>query len=147
MTIAIVSDDTSPDESSELSPLQQLIWSYRERTGESFAAIARRAGVARQTISKVAHSNSVPRSGTLDALARGLRVPPSDVYELAARSITRRGHFGPTTGTDLSPHATQMVRLMDSLSAGDARDLLRLAQAFVEAISSAQRRAARRHLR
>jgi transcriptional regulator with XRE-family HTH domain len=139
MSFAVVTDDTATDDPSDLSPLQQLIWSYRERTGESFAVIARRAGVARQTISKVAHSNSVPRVSTLDALARGLLVPESDVYELAAATIRQRGHQSPTDG--LSAHAIQMVRLMESLSPADAVDLLRLAQSFQDAVRR------RRHLR
>jgi transcriptional regulator with XRE-family HTH domain len=110
--------------------LQQLIADHLERTGETYADIARRAGCPRQTVSAIMHKEtftSVPHQVTLDRLAKGLQVSRRTVRDAAARSIGL-GWGGYTTDT---PAETILLDLVHELPEELVSVLIESARAMV----------------
>lgn len=67
--------------------LQELIHTHCLETGETLSDIAARGGLARQTVSAIAHRDdpgAIPRRGTLAKLAAGLGIPLGLVERAAA---------------------------------------------------------------
>jgi transcriptional regulator with XRE-family HTH domain len=67
--------------------LAELVTAHCDRTGDSLAAIAKRGGMSRQTLSALVNREgpmSWVRQSTLEALARGLDLPVESVRQVAA---------------------------------------------------------------
>jgi transcriptional regulator with XRE-family HTH domain len=67
--------------------LQELIHNHCQETGETLSDIAARGGLARQTVSAIAHRDdpgAIPRRVTLAKLATGLGLPLEIVERAAA---------------------------------------------------------------
>src|SRR5262245_14804778 len=74
----------------ESNPLAVLVTAHMHGTGDSLAAIAARSGLSRQTISGLVNgSRNVPRTETLQALARGLDLPYEALRDAALRNAVR----------------------------------------------------------
>ena len=123
------------------TPLQRLIWDHRQRTGETFADIARRAGVPRQTISQIANNpdpRRTPRPATLDALALGLGVSRELVEtladEVAAQVAEAERAEAPTPYLSRvsDPDLVVLLGIAEALSPEGRRVLLATAHALGE---------------
>jgi cyanate lyase len=72
-----------------VTPLQRLLLEHMEATGESFADIARRGGMPRQTVQAVLYrqGHSVPLESTMEKLATGLGLPVAAIHEAVADGL------------------------------------------------------------
>jgi transcriptional regulator with XRE-family HTH domain len=71
-----------------MDPLQCLIAERLGERGWSYGEVARRGALPRSTVYTLASTRNLarpPRAATIDALARGLDVPVSEVRAAAAR--------------------------------------------------------------
>jgi hypothetical protein len=108
--------------------LQNLILDHVEQTGETFADIAARGRMPRQTVSALVNRPpgfpSMPHADTIKRLAAGLRLPRSVVQAAAAESVCAE-HPEPT------PDAVLLARLVETLPGRDVAVLLATARALV----------------
>lgn len=113
--------------------LDELIRQHQDRTGESFAQIATRAGLSKAKVGQLALKGGphVPRAETLSKLATGLQVPFSTVQ--AAAMVT--AGVAPESGA-----RDQRVDVL-AMNAGhlDDDDLERV-EVFIEALIARRRR-------
>jgi cyanate lyase len=77
-----------------VTPLQRLLLEHMEATGESFAEIARRGGMPRQTVQAVLYrqGHSVPLEATMEKLAKGLGLPVAAIREAVADGLAPDSH-------------------------------------------------------
>lgn len=69
--------------------MAELVSAHCRRTGESMAEVAARGGMSRQTLSGLVNRTgpkALPRTATLEALARGLELPFETVRHVAAET-------------------------------------------------------------
>jgi transcriptional regulator with XRE-family HTH domain len=93
----------------------------RERAGISASELARRAGIAKSTLSQIEAGTGNPSIETLWALAVALGVPVSRLIEPPQPPVrVVRANEGPTTQ---SGHADYAARLLASCPPGARRDL------------------------
>lgn len=93
----------------------------RERAGISASELARRAGIAKSTLSQLEAGTGNPSIETLWALATALGVPVSRLIEPPQPSVkVIRADEGPTTRSD---HADYTARLLASCPPGARRDV------------------------
>ena len=117
--------------------LATLIQQHRDKTGDSYSDIARRAGLSKAKIGQLAHDRApgtagqahMPRSETLAKLARGLRLPLETV-QLAAISSAGIKPKSYTGGSHVDLIATKLREL-------DARDL-QTVRVLVDSLASAK---------
>jgi hypothetical protein len=113
-----------------LNPLQRLIAQHCHDTGETYAHVAMRGRMPRQTVSALMNRPpafaSMPHADTLNRLAVGLRLPRSVVRAAAAESVSPI-HPEPT------PDAVLLARLVEALPPTDVAVLLATARALVNA--------------
>jgi len=72
-----------------INPLQRLIQERLREQSWSYGQVARRGGLPRSTVYTLAVTRNLarpPRPATIDALAKGLDLPPSAVRAAAAQS-------------------------------------------------------------
>src|SRR5580692_8783186 len=82
-------EGAAPPPERAVSPLQRLIRQRLRERNWSYGEVARRGGLPRSTVYKLAMTRNLvrpPRPATIDALARGLDVPVSLVRAAAAES-------------------------------------------------------------
>jgi transcriptional regulator with XRE-family HTH domain len=78
----------------------------RMDAGLSIGELAERAGVQRETLSRIENGHTVPRAATLYKLGQALRLKPSEIIALGERDAARR--------TDVEGAAAELVRLEDT---------------------------------
>lgn len=120
---------TAKTQRRQFNALQQLIQDHTQLTGETYADIAARGGLPRQTVSALMQRDDyhgVPQARTLDRLAKGLQVSRQTVRDAAARSITLGN--GQTAGT---PLATVLADLVAVLPEAQVRVLIASAREMV----------------
>lgn len=119
-----------------LNALQRLIADHCENTGETYADIAQRGAMPRQTISALMNRPpgypSMPHADTIRRLAKGLRLPRAVVQSAAASSVQ-------VTSPEPTPTAVLLAQLVESLPETDVAVLLATARALV---ANAQTRSA-----
>lgn len=94
--------------------LADLIQRHIDTTGETYAAIAERAGVSRGRISQIAGGDAgLPKRDTLLGLARALSLPPAVIQSAAAVSAGIGQPDGALT------HADVIAARLPYLSAND----------------------------
>ncbi len=124
---------TEGDQTVEARTLAQIIREHQAATGESYQAIADRSGLSKTKIAQLAmdaHPN-MPRTDTLEKIARGLKMP---VKVVTAAALHQRGY----SSTDYSD--TAMMLLMERY-----KSLPREWQQFVDdTVASIYERTARR---
>lgn len=89
------------DEDRRRLTLADLVRIHQQRTGESYATIARRAGMSKAKVGQIADPASPfrPRRVTLGQLATGLQVPLEVVYRAAALTTDDEPHRAPISPT------------------------------------------------
>ena len=117
--------------------LATLIQQHRERTGDSYADIARRAGLSKAKIGQLAQATGpgtagqahMPRSETLAKVAKGLGLPLETVQLAAISSagITPKNYAG----------SSQADLIASKLRELDARDL-QTVRALVDSLANAK---------
>jgi transcriptional regulator with XRE-family HTH domain len=91
---------THDDRDTQVAPvtLSDLIRSHQDRTGESYATIARRAELSKAKIGQLANTtqNHMPRVDTLERLAKGIGVPLRVIQQaaMASAGITPEDYSG-----------------------------------------------------
>lgn len=124
------------------NPLQRLILDHMERTGETYTAIAARAGMPRQTISylmnRPAAFPGMPQPDTIRRLARGLQVPRAVVQNAAAASVS-------VTPAEPTPNGAMLAQLVEALPESDVLVLLATARAMIANASVASATAKNGH--
>ena len=110
------------------APLETIARSLRrerERTGVSLTELARRAGIAKSTLSQLESGTGNPSVETLWALSVALDVPFSRLVEPPAATVqVIRAGQGPTV---FSEHSTYVATLLSSCPPGARRDLYLIA--------------------
>jgi transcriptional regulator with XRE-family HTH domain len=110
------------------NPLAELVTAHCERTGDTLAAIAKRGGISRQTLSGLVNREgprAFPRQGTLDGLAKGLDLPLESVRQIAAVAA-----YGEATGE--SPR--RLVGILIAHAEGLSDDQLEVVLATARAV-------------
>lgn len=77
-----------------VNALAELVTDHCQRTGDTLAAIAKRGGMSRQTLSGIVNNPTPmfwPRQSTLEALARGLGVSVESIRHVAATTAYGNG--------------------------------------------------------
>jgi hypothetical protein len=117
----------------QFNALQRLIYTHVQDTGETYADIAARGRMPRQTVSALMNRPpgfpSMPHADTIKRLAVGLRLPRSVVQAAAADSVSVE-HPTPT------PDAVLLQRLVETLPQSDVAVLLATARALVHCARS-----------
>jgi transcriptional regulator with XRE-family HTH domain len=83
-----------------MDALQDLVTEHMDRTGDTLSDIAARGGLSRQTLSGLMNRHTgdggaMPRTQTLQALARGLGLPFETVRVAAAVAVYGEGEQTP----------------------------------------------------
>jgi transcriptional regulator with XRE-family HTH domain len=108
--------------------LQRLIIEHCENTGDTLADVAARGGLARQTVSALAHRNdpqAIPRNATLRKLATGLGMSLSVVQAAATEAA-----YGQPNGAPSDHRLSVLLDTAEHLSTGSVDVLLATARAL-----------------
>lgn len=111
-----------------VNALAELVTAHCERTGDSLAAIAKRGGMSRQTLSGLvnrAEPNVWLRQSTLEALARGLGITPE-----AVRQVVMGQTYGNGEGAPPRQLLTSLIAHAETLTDPELEVLLATAQAL-----------------
>lgn len=111
-----------------LNALQRLIAERRAEKGWSYADLAKRGSMSRSTIYKLATQelDGMPRSTTIDSLARGLGLPTRVVRDAAVQAA-RMG----TYTEDLTDWEQVIVGHSRELTDDQRRQVMRLVEAML----------------
>lgn len=127
-----------PSQPAGVNALGKLILGWQRATGLTIADLARRSRLKRQTIDRwvVAgyRPTRVPKTETIEGLARGLELPVSAVYAAAAEAVWGLRLF------DTSSESRRVVMAAMAEADDDAQ------QAMAEAALMAYRQWRRRHI-
>jgi hypothetical protein len=96
-----------------LNPLAELIAEQIHTRGFTYGDIARRGGIPKSTVHKLArteHWTHSPRSTTLDRLAVGLELPPATVRRAASEAV------GLTRHVDRDPELGVLIGSIEALN-------------------------------
>jgi transcriptional regulator with XRE-family HTH domain len=119
--------DTTPEPDRGIT-LAELIRQHQRTTGDSYADIARKAGLSKPRIGQFAdpRQHFVVRAATVESLARGLQLPVATVQKAALA----------TAGYDMRPahQDERLTRIIDRLQELDD-DQLGLVTDLVETIA------------
>lgn len=110
------------------NPLQLLISEHCANTGDTLADIAHRGGLARQTVSALAHRDgprSMPRTTTLERLAAGMEVSVDVV-----RRVAQEAAYGPSAQAPSDHRLFVLLDTAETLSTGSVDVLLATARAL-----------------
>lgn len=121
------------DVQTKITPLQQLILEHMAATGETYADLAKRGGLPRQTLQAIVQreSKAMPRPATLVAVADALQLPLAKVQQAAAASAVGAGEQHPLLTDD--PLTVLLLRAVDDLSPEHRQVLLATARALKKA--------------
>ena len=115
-----------------MNALQQLIADYMsDHPEETFASIARRGDMPRQTVQALARRSQVratPREDTIQALARGMNMPVDIVK--AAAGLT--AGYGQGTAALEDDKVRLLVEMASELDAEKMEALMRRARSLLE---------------
>jgi transcriptional regulator with XRE-family HTH domain len=101
----------------------------REAKSLSQGDIERRSGLLRSYISRVEGGYTAPSLTTLEKFARALEVEP---YQLLYHGEGRPAAIKAPEQTGLSKAAKRLLKMMDSMSAGNRKLLLTVASKFAK---------------
>lgn len=96
-----------------LNPLAELISTQIQSRGFTYGDIARRGGIPKSTVHKLArttHWTTSPRATTLDRLAVGLELPPATVRAAASEAV------GLTRHVEKDPETAVIVGSIEALT-------------------------------
>lgn len=119
----------------ERNALQELIFAHCHETGETVSDIAARGGLARQTVSSIAHRDepgAIPRRATLAKLAVGLGLS----LEVVERAASLAAHSGPANGDLTRLRLDLLIDHAEHLSDGQLKVLVAAARAMRSEVAS-----------
>jgi transcriptional regulator with XRE-family HTH domain len=122
----------------QLNGLGELIASHMKLTGESYSAIARRAGMPRQTLIALGtrKMRQTPHPGTLAKLAKGLQISPATVNAVAARAAVNAAQDAHLHVIESDPTLMVLVDTVAALSDPERKVVLATAQALRDATNN-----------
>jgi transcriptional regulator with XRE-family HTH domain len=112
----------------KMNTLQLLIAARRDEKGWSYADLARRGGMSKATVYKLASQDldGLPRQSTIKSLAKGLGLPERVVRD-AAIQAARMG----TYAEDLTPWEQVVIGHSRELSEDQRRQVMALVEAML----------------
>jgi transcriptional regulator with XRE-family HTH domain len=127
-----------------VNPLQRLIRQRLRERNWSYGEVARRGGLPRSTVYKLAMTRILgrpPRPATIDALARGLNVPLSVVRAAATESTGLHYYDEPPPGRPgpVDQERDLLIAGIDELSPDDRKHVTALVESLRNKAARARR--------
>lgn len=115
LVTSVAAHEVNPMEEDRLT-IADLIWEHQDKTLESYATIAKRAGMSKARIGQLARDVGFPRITTLEKLAIGLELPLAVVKEAA---MATAGVYDPVEAKADDEDTARMREQLEALSPED----------------------------